>query len=91
MADPREEHPTITEIAADWADRADELSPPERRELSDWLARSPEHARAFATMRRLLCDPALFDAAQSAIPAAPGADTPDAPPLTAMRPARPAP
>lgn len=51
------------EIAADWVDRIDDLSPEEKRELAHWLEASPEHRRAFATMHQLTRDSALLDAA----------------------------
>lgn len=51
------------EIAADWADRLDELTADEKYELAAWLKASPEHADAFATMHRLIHDSALSDAA----------------------------
>jgi len=49
--------------AADWAERAQELDSAGRAELRAWLARSPAHVAAFDRFRRLLADPALFDAA----------------------------
>jgi transmembrane sensor len=51
------------EDAADWVDRMDELSATERLALIDWLRASPTHAAAFASMRRILRDTALLDAA----------------------------
>lgn len=50
------------EIAADWADRFDELTEAERRELTVWLEEAREHAQAFARMRQLMTDTALIDA-----------------------------
>lgn len=49
--------------AADWAERVEELDATGRAELCVWLARSPAHGAAFDRFRRLLADPALFDAA----------------------------
>ncbi|MBT0667093.1 FecR domain-containing protein [Novosphingobium profundi] len=56
----------IYEIAADWADRLNELAPHEGRELAAWLAQDPAHADAFAAMRRLLNDTALIEAGETA-------------------------
>lgn len=53
---------TILEIAADWADRFDELTAGERHQLKAWLDVSPDHARAFARMARMMADTALVDA-----------------------------
>ncbi|MCJ2187830.1 FecR/PupR family sigma factor regulator, partial [Novosphingobium beihaiensis] len=52
----------MLETAADWADRLGELNEAERRTLSAWLEESPEHAQAFARMRRLMTDTALIEA-----------------------------
>lgn len=64
-------HDAVMEAAADWADRADALSPEEHRALAAWLAAAPGHARAYATMRRLIQDGALLDAAEAVEAAAP--------------------
>lgn len=71
---------TTLELAADWADRFDELTADERRELARWLGENPKNAAAFARMRRLLGDPALIDALD-------GEDSPiqDLPPLQQLR------
>ncbi|MFC0684998.1 FecR family protein [Novosphingobium clariflavum] len=53
------------ELAADWADRFDDLTPDERRELAAWLEESASHARAFARMRRLMGDSALIEACEA--------------------------
>ena len=50
------------EAAADWVDRLDELTAPERQELAAWLEALPTHAAAFASLRRNLRDPALLAA-----------------------------
>ncbi|PNU03362.1 FecR family protein [Novosphingobium guangzhouense] len=55
----------ILETAADWADRLDELTALERQELKTWLDASPDHARAFARMTRLVADTALAEALSS--------------------------
>ncbi|GFE74508.1 FecR domain-containing protein [Novosphingobium sp. TCA1] len=57
-----EQQAPILETAADWVDRLGELTPSERRALQGWLNASPEHARAFARMSRLVSDTALIDA-----------------------------
>lgn len=54
--------PDTLETAADWADRFDTLTEAERRALTVWIEESPDHAQAFARMRRLMTDMALFDA-----------------------------
>ncbi|RKF21163.1 hypothetical protein D6851_09595 [Altericroceibacterium spongiae] len=56
----------ILEIAADWADRFDELNEAERRRLVTWLQDAPEHAQAFNRMRRLISDTALTEALEMA-------------------------
>ena len=53
---------SVTEEAADWIDRLDELSDTERRALADWLNASPDHAAAFAALRHTLRDTALIEA-----------------------------
>ncbi|WP_230769178.1 FecR family protein [Sphingomonas sp. Leaf4] len=55
----------VLAIAADWADRGETLDAPGRAELRAWLAESLDHAVAFDRFRRLLGDPALFDAVAS--------------------------
>lgn len=59
--------------AADWAERVEELDAAGRAELRAWLAQSPAHVAAFDRFRRLLADPALFDATarEPALPPAP--------------------
>ncbi|GLK45632.1 hypothetical protein GCM10017612_35520 [Novosphingobium resinovorum] len=52
----------IRETAADWVDRLDELTAPDRQELKAWLDASPDNARAFARMARMMGDTALVDA-----------------------------
>jgi transmembrane sensor len=59
---PRDE---ILEIAADWCDRTEALTPDERRERDAWIAADPEHARAYDAMRRTVLDVALLDAVDS--------------------------
>ena len=82
------------ELAADWADRFDDLSADERRELAAWLEESESHARAFAGMRRLMADSALIEACEeNAIPPLPSLragtsrplHTPPARPMLARR------
>lgn len=58
-----ETHESALEIAADWVDRLDELTADEKHALAAWLDASPDHARAFATMHRLIHDSALLEAA----------------------------
>lgn len=55
----------ILEVAADWCDRLETLTPAERRELNAWLAADPEHARAYDRMRRTMTDVALFDVTET--------------------------
>lgn len=62
------------EIAADWADRIDELDAAERRRLITWLNESEAHVRAFSRMHMLLRDPALLEVLQAL-------ETPNAAPL----------
>lgn len=59
------------EIAADWADRIDELDATERRVLIAWLNESEGHVRAFSRMHDLLRDPALLEVLQAAVVPAP--------------------
>lgn len=65
-------NPDLLEAAADWCDRLETLTPPERARLDAWLAADPDHARAFALMRTTLLDTALLDATaeHASIPAA---------------------
>ncbi|MEP9402375.1 FecR family protein [Sphingomonas silueang] len=67
--------------AADRAERVEQLDAAGRAELHAWLARSPAHVAAFDRFRRLLADPALFDAA-ACEPAPP---PPPPPPPPAVR------
>ncbi|KQM63134.1 FecR family protein [Sphingomonas sp. Leaf32] len=59
---PVADDPIIAQ-AADWAERVEALDAAGRAELRAWLTRSPAHVAAFDRFRRLLADPALFDAA----------------------------
>lgn len=61
----------LLEEAADWLDRQDDMTASERAAFQAWLAASPDHARAYDRMRRVMLDPALL--------AASGAVTPDKP------------
>lgn len=63
----------VLEIAADWADRIDELDATERRALIAWLNQAEAHVHAFSRMHGLLRDPALLEvlAERAAIAAAP--------------------
>ena len=72
-ANDNEPHPDALEDAADWVDRLNGLTEPERRELDAWLAASPINAVAFNRMHRMLSDPALIAAADQvrAAPAEP--------------------
>ncbi len=54
------------EAAADWCDR--EVTPAGKAALQSWLAADPDHARAFALMRRTMLDVALLDAAEAVVP-----------------------
>jgi transmembrane sensor len=56
----------ILEMAADWMDRQDELTPDERAEFRTWLAASPAHAHAYGLMRHAMLDTALLDASRDA-------------------------
>lgn len=59
-----DDHMAIRAIAADWADRQDELTAVDRAALVAWLRASPAHAVAFDAMRRLLGDTALAEAVE---------------------------
>lgn len=61
----------MLETAADWADRLDELTEAERRELTAWIEESHEHAQALGRMRRLMTDTAMFDALEQVSGAVP--------------------
>ena len=52
------------EVAADWADRLQDLTAEERAELEAWLAGAPGRAAAFALIRDTQRDTALLDAAE---------------------------
>lgn len=71
----------LYEVAADWVDRLDELTPQEQRNLAEWLAASTANAEAFAAMRHVMQDTALLEAAGSSreeIPPLPDARVPGA-------------
>jgi transmembrane sensor len=56
----------LLEEAADWMDRAAELTDAERGAFRDWLAASPAHARAYDIMRHAMLDSALLEASRDA-------------------------
>ncbi|WP_294332540.1 FecR domain-containing protein [uncultured Sphingomonas sp.] len=68
------------EIAADWADRIDELDAIERRVLIAWLNESEANLRAFTRMHELLRDPALLAVLEAAKPLSVLPPLPDAVP-----------
>lgn len=72
--------PTL-EIAADWADRIDELDASERRTLIAWLNESEANLRAFTRMHALLRDPALLAVLEAATPAPMAPPLPEAVPM----------
>ena len=53
------------EIAADWVDELDTLTPERRLALEAWLEASEQNATAFARMRKLMSDTALLEAAET--------------------------
>lgn len=53
------------EIAAEWVDELDALTPERRQVLETWLEASVDNASAFTRMRRLMLDSALLEAAET--------------------------
>lgn len=74
--------PHTLEMAADWADRIDELDATERRALIAWLNTAEANLRAFTRMHELLRDPALLEVLEAA---APVPATPSLPAAVPMR------
>ena len=52
----------VMEVAADWYDRQETITDDERGAFNDWLAASPDHARAYGLIRQTMLDVALLDA-----------------------------
>lgn len=63
-ADPPLAPPSLSvlEVAADWLDRLEALSPQEDQVFRVWLTASDENRRAFETLKSVLDDPALEEA-----------------------------